>query len=267
MNDLDYLSQNLEQFNNQYASFSECLPKLMEAYSKAFDVPKVTSESDHYVLVLAKLCVDRFHDIVILCSQGRGDGSMPLVRAMFEGLVNASYIQAHPEKAADFKRYMLLFIKKVQGQIENLNGKTLDATQKQAIEDALNPYRGADGKIAAPKHDWTDTNFVERAKDVNMGKYLVSAYYRPLEIAHPSMIHVFSQSKAENGQRLVFGNAQGFSEEKVKESLATSHFLAIEVLILLHNTFGNDDLKQYISDCSGDYTNTWKGAFNAPSGK
>lgn len=257
MNDLDYLSKNLEEFKSQYAKFSECIPELLEAFSKALNVPKVTSESDYLVLGLSKLCLDRFEDVLILCTQGRGDGAMPLVRAMFESLVNASYIQAHPEKAEDFRRYLLVFIKKVQGHIERLNGKVLDEAHKKTVDDALKVYAGPDGKIPGPKNDWTEANLVDRAKDVGLGEYVVTAYYRPIEIAHPSMIHVFSLSKDHDGQRLVFGNAREFSREKVKEALATSHFLTIQVLILLHKTFGNDELKPYIAQCSGDYSEAW----------
>jgi len=187
------------------------------------------------------------------------------VRAMFEGIVNASYIQSHPEKAEDFKRYGLLFIQKSYRQIENLSGRTVDAKAKQSIEDSLDPYRGADGKVAAPKNDWTDLNLVDRAKDVNLGKLVALAYYRAIEIAHPSMLHVLSQLKKEDGQTLVFGNSQKNSEEKVREALAISHFLAIEVLILLHKTFGDDDLKAYIVDCSRDYNVTWKPITDASS--
>jgi hypothetical protein len=257
MNDLEYLSQNLEQFKSQYAKFSECVPKLLEALSKAFDVPKVTSEPDYLVLGLTKLCIDRFEDILILCTQGRGEGAMPLVRAMFESLVNGSYIEAHPEKAEDFRRYLFVFIKKVQGQIEKLNSKVVDAAHKKTIDDALKLYAGPDGKIPGPKHDWTELNLVDRAKDVGLGEYVVASYYRPIETTHPSMIHVYSLSKDKDGQRLVFGNAKEFSRQKVKEALAISHFLAIEVLVLLHKTFGNDELKPYIAQSSADYNEAW----------
>jgi hypothetical protein len=60
---------------------------------------------------------------------------------------------------------------------------------------------------------------------------------------------------------LVFGSAKEFSRQKVKEALAISHFLAIEVLVLLHRTFGNDELKPYIAECSADYNEAWSGAF------
>jgi hypothetical protein len=264
MNDLDYLSENLEQFKKQYAKFEACMPILLEAFSKALAVPKVTSEPDYLVLGLSRLCVDRFEDILILCTQGRGDGAMPLVRAMFESLVNASYIQAHPEKAEDFRRYLFLFIKKVQGQIEKLHGKTLGAAQKKSIDDALKQFAGPDGRIPGPKKDWTEVHLVDRAKDVNLGECVVAAYYRPMEISHPSMIHVYSLSKVKNGQRFVFGNAKEFSQQKVREALAVSHSLAIEVLVLLQRTFGNDALNTYITQCRADYGEAWSTVFEPP---
>lgn len=82
MNDLDYLSKNLERFKERYAQFSTCVPVLLEAHLKALNIPLVTTKSNYLVLGLSKLCVDRFEDILILCTQGRGDGAMPLVRAV-----------------------------------------------------------------------------------------------------------------------------------------------------------------------------------------
>lgn len=257
MDDLDYLSQNLEQFKKQYAEFSECIPKLLKAYSIALDVPNLTSESDSLVLVLSKLSFDRFEDILILCSQGRGDGAMPLLRAMFEGLVNASYIQANPEKAEDFRNYLFSFVLKVRGHMKRLNAKELDAEETKFIEDALKLYAGIDGEIPKPKNDWAPVNFVDRATAVNLGEYVVPAYYIAMETAHSSMIHVYSQSKSKDGQRFIFGGAEEFSQRKVKEALTVSHKLAIEIVALLHKTFGNDDLESYIEQCHADYSSFW----------
>lgn len=172
-------------------------------------------------------------------------------------MVNASYIQAHPEKAEDFILYLFLYIKRVQGHIERLNGKTLTEAQKKPIDDALKAFAGPEGKTPRTKRDWTDLNLVERAKDVNLGAYVVAAYYRPMETTHPSMIHVYSLSKVQDGQRRVFGNAEESSRQRVEEALRISHFLAIEVLTLLHRTFGNDKLEPLIAQCGADYSATW----------
>jgi len=249
MDDLEFLSQNLEQFKKQNISFMECLPKLQDALKMALQVP-VTSETDHFVLVLSKLCVDRLQDIFILCSQNRGDGTMPLVRAMFEGLVNACYISAHPEKSEDFKRYALIFIKKVQGQTETLTGRTANPKIKKSIEDALSKYVDADGKLSVPQHDWTKVNLIDRAKDVGLGHAVVDAYYKTIEVAHPSMIHAHSQSKRVGKINYIFRGADEFNKQKIKEALFISHYLAIEVLCLLHRTFKNDVLCTYIEECN-----------------
>lgn len=103
---------------------------------------------------------------------------MPLVRTMFEGLVNASYIRAHPDTADDFIRYLFSYIKKVQTQAEQLNGRIPTPAEKQRIDDALNSLPAPTSKIP-PKNDWTPVNLVDRAKAVGLGQHVVVAYYRP----------------------------------------------------------------------------------------
>ena len=258
MNDLEYLSKNLAEFKQRYTKFAASVSALTDAFSNAFNVPVITSHPDYLVLGLSRLCSDRFEDILILCSQRRGEGAMPLVRAMFEGLVNASYIRAHPEKAEDFIRYLFVFVKRVQTQAERLNGKILSAEQKKIVDDALASY-SASGQRPRRKHDWTDLNLVDRAKDVGFAEYVVAAYYRPTETAHPSMLHLYSLSKKANGKQLMFGASEEFANQKVEEALRISHFLAIEVLVLLHKTFGNEQLKPLIARCLRDYSESWAG--------
>lgn len=180
---------------------------------------------------------------------------MPLIRAMFEGLVNARYVHDHPEKADDFIKYLLLFIKKVQRQAELLNGRVLTDAQRRIVDDALQScFSTPEGQGTT---DWTNLNLVDRAKDVGLGEYVVVAYYRPLEIAHPSMLHLYSLSKDINGKKLIFGGSKDFAREKVKESLAISHRLAIDVLVLLYKTFGDKDLETLIEQSLSDYSDSW----------
>jgi ribosomal protein S17 len=256
MNDLDYLSKNLNEFKQRYGRFALSVPPLTAALTRALNVPVVTDKSNYIVLGLSKLCVDRFEDILILCSQGRGEGAMPLVRAMFEGLVNASYVHDHPEKADDFIKYLLLFIKKVQRQAEQLNGRVLSAAQKKTVDDALESYFSSTRERPRTT-DWTNVNFVDRAKDVGLGDYVVVAYYRPIEIAHPSMLYLYSLSKDVNGKKLIFGGSEDFVRQKVKEAPAISHRLAIDVLVLLYKAFGNENLKTLIDQSFSDYSDSW----------
>jgi hypothetical protein len=255
MNDLEYLSKNLDEFKQQYGKFALSIPALTAALTQALNVSVVTDKSNYIVLGLSRLCVDRFEDILILCSQGRGEGAMPLVRAMFEGLVNASYVHAHPEKADDFIKYLLVFIKKVQRQAEQLNGRVLTAAQKRTVDEALESYFPTRESRRAT--DWTSLNMVDRAKDVGLGEYVVVAYFRPLEIAHPSMLHLYSLSKEVNGKKLIFGGSEDFARQKVKEALAISHRLAIDILVLLYKTFENRNLKTLIDQSFSDYSDSW----------
>lgn len=97
MNDLDYLSKNLDEFKQLYPKFVMAISPLIDAFSTAAGVSEVTTHKDYVVLRLCRLSFDRFEDVLILCFQRRGEGAMPLMRVMFEGLVNARYIKANPD--------------------------------------------------------------------------------------------------------------------------------------------------------------------------
>jgi len=73
------------------------------------------------------------------------------------------------------------------------------------------------------------------------------------------MLHLYSLSKKANGKRFMFGASEEFANQKVEEALRISHFLAIEVLVLLHKSFGNDLLKPLIARCLRDYSEGWAG--------
>lgn len=252
MDETDFVMEN-------YPGFIESMPNLRKASQKAFDVDiSERKMSDYLIFVLSKLCLDRFDDVCFLAAHGRGDGCSPLVRAMFEGLVNARYILLKPEKAEEFSRYSAIYLKKVHRQIERFNKISFPDVMKASLEEAWKVIGKTDKEIPS-QPDWTDLPLVERADKVGLGDCIALAYYRQMEIAHPSMLHVLSQAEEREGERFIFANAEASSRERVREALIISHRLSIEVLILLHETFGDDELKPLIGQCLADMGTTWSG--------
>jgi hypothetical protein len=203
--------------------------------------------------------MDRFQDITLLCSQGRGDGCSPLVRTMFEGLVNARYIHKYPETALDFKRYTAFYLQKVWGLKDELHGTMTSEESKLPLEELKKQFPGTDWSNKTLKRDWTTMDLVQRAKHVGMGEYLILAYYRQNEFTHPSMLHVASQSKIKDGKWLPFSQAEETNRMRLKEALIISHKLAIDVLDLLCEAFDNKALEPLLVKCEEERLATWTG--------
>jgi len=254
----DDYTLNRERFEENYAGFVGCFPALEEAFNIAFsmDIPKRYGQ-EHQIVVLCKYCRDRFYDICVMCSQNRGDGTSPLLRSLFEGLVNASYIQKNPKTAEDSMRHMLISMQRAQEVVEKHNGKMLSGEEKKPLDEAMKYFAGPDGKVPGKRTDWTADNIVQRAEDVKLSHFLAPAYYRPIEIAHPSMMYVASQFKIQDGEGFLFRGAEESNSQRVKESLIMSHTLLIEVLVLLHQTFGNQVLKPLIVRCEKERLAAW----------
>jgi hypothetical protein len=87
------------EFVNSNARYFERQENLGELLNKAFTISiKISKKDDLVILGLGSLCIENFNEILLLCANGLGDGSMILVRSMFEKLVHAKYFDRHPEK-------------------------------------------------------------------------------------------------------------------------------------------------------------------------
>lgn len=263
MSDLEVLKKNLEDFEKRYPKFNKCVPGLQQAFWVAFKIPSLgpqdRQDANLLIYFLAKLCMDRFQDITLMCSQNRGDGCASLVRTMFEGLVNAKYIQKHPEKSIEFKRYVAFYLQKMWGLKEELQGIPPDPEGIRKLEELKKHFPGTDWSDRRLKSDWTTRDLTARARSVGLGEYLILAYYRQNEYTHPSMLHVSALSKIEDGKMVPFSRGKETNRLRVKEALAISHKLAVDLLELLHDTFDHKELEPWIIKCEEERLATWTG--------
>ena len=82
----------------------------------------------------------------------------------------------------------------------------------------------------------------------------------PIERAHPSVPSVMAQSKdIGEGKRVLFEENPELERMTSSDSLMIGHKLLIEMFILQHEHFQDENLKELIGQCLQDYTNTWKG--------
>ena len=255
-------------FVQTHKEFIKCRPLLYDAFTKAFfrEYPPKLSFQDFIVVALGKLCVDHFDDIELLCANRCGDGAFIIVRSMFEKLVDAHYIHAHPEKAESFRDFFFVHMRTVRNQIENTYGKESISDDYRSIVDTNFErvreefsYKTNKGKEKT-KSSWSDKGLVDMAIEVGLRDFLVPAYYVPIEKAHPSVPSVMSQAKdVGHNKKLLFGKDFHTEREVCSDALMVAHRIILKVLILQCQHFQLSDLDPLIEKCQTECAAIWKG--------
>lgn len=239
-----------KKFRKIHHDFIQGFPTLTTAIEKAFKrTVENTDLVDALVYDLSRECVNRFSEIGLLCANGVGDGAFIILRSMFEYLVTARYIHLHPDTANDFVDYLFVHIRTVRNQTERIFGS--DYVTKEYKEIAEKNFARVKEKFTRYTKDgprtksrWADSGIVDMAINSGLGRYVILAYYFPIEKAHPSMLYLLSNQEQK--------------DDATSQALMISHKMMIELLILQHEHFGLDELKPLISQCLHDFDETWE---------
>jgi hypothetical protein len=90
-----------ERIYASYQGFFEAtkeLEKLTEQILQAAQ-PKALAPAEKTVFVLARLTAIGMTELLVLASNGCGQGAMKIARGMFESALYAEYLRQHPEEA------------------------------------------------------------------------------------------------------------------------------------------------------------------------
>jgi Family of unknown function (DUF5677) len=255
-------------FVQTHKEFIRCRPLLYEAFTKVFfrEYPSELPFQDFIVVALGRLCVEHFDDIELLCANRCGDGAFIIVRSMFEKLVNAHYIHAHPEKAESFRDFFFVHMRTVRNQIENTYGKesisdnyrSIVDTNFERVRQEFN-FKTSKGKEKT-RYSWSDKGLVDMAIEVGLQNFLVPAYYFPLEKAHPSVPSVMSQAMdLGQNKKLLFGKDFHREREVASDALMVAHQIIVKVLVLQCQHFQLSHLNLLIEKCQTECAAIWKG--------
>lgn len=252
------------EFVQTHKKYLERLPDLQKAVAAAFsrNYPGKMTNADLIILSLSKLCWDGFGQVQLLCANRCGSGAFIVLRNMFENLVNARYLHAHPEMA---ERFMEFFFVQMRTVSNHIGEAKLPEDYKLLVENNFNQvrdkfsYKTSKGKEKR-KTKWSDKSIVGMASEVGLKDYIVLAYYLPIEHAHPSMRSVMSQSKGlDNGKRVLFDIDLEQERKEASDALMIAHKVIIEMLILQHEHFGIAKLRGLIGQCLNDHAEVWRG--------
>lgn len=242
-----------EKFKKDHFDFIQGFPLLTEAIRKAFSLRYDGNDLiDALVFDLGEKCVNRFSEIGFLCANGMEEGAFITLRSMFEYLVTAKYLHLYPEKSDDFVYYAFVQLRTGYNQMERLSkGENYSKDfreHKKSVEKNFDKvkerftYPVKNGRMKT-KSSWSDLGFVDMAMKSNLGDFIMPAYYRPIEVAHPSVLHL----------------ASGLDEKDPPSfPLLVSHRLIIELLALQSEHFKIDGLVPLIEQCYQDFYNIWE---------
>lgn len=180
-----------ENFINTHQGFFERLPNLQKALHVAFLRERAPFNiADTLISALSKLCVEDFSEILLLCSNGFGNGAMKSLRGMYEKLVNARYLRLYPDMAETFWDYHVVKLSKMGGgdilEKYDPDGRILDSFKVSRT-----------GGKQRLKSSWSDLDFVQMAVEVGLGAFINKAYRMPLEFAHPSVTAILPMLESE----------------------------------------------------------------------
>ncbi len=179
-------------------------------------------KGDIYSLMLARIAVDDFSELLTLASNGWGNGAMKILRGMYERVVTSAYVALFPEVSRELAGSMWIQEWKVwrrtvalRPEIEDVVSQgTIEALRRRASE-AQDRHRESFCKKCGQLvqvHAWTKVDLETMGKKVDeklsqlnlphgrLADYYLRCYLQPTAIAHATGASVSERFEAVDGQ-------------------------------------------------------------------
>jgi hypothetical protein len=251
-------------FLKRHELFMRCFPNLRTIFEAAFTRQFASAElADRVVFSLGRLCIEDFMEILVLSGNGYGIGALKILRGMYEKAITALYLHVAPEQAENFVDYYWVAQQKLaHAVIETFGEETLP---RDKLEETRRMYkqlkerfmvsacRSCDSKQL--NHTWSKLNFVAMAKAAgSLGKFIVPAYYIPLQHTHATVRSVLSRLEEADGGIVFTGYAQ---RREADDALKFGHLITLNTILLQKEHFKLDFIKQGLDLCNADYIEIW----------
>lgn len=217
-------------FSKEHQLVLSLFPKLNQAMDTVLIQIKPSGNVEMVVYMLGRLCVRHYESILLLCSNGHGFAAMRILRSMFEKIVDAAYLNKHPEKIDDFLNYHLVNLKK-QGFTEL--AKELDNDYEKIIDTLRS------SKSKRLRSNWADTDLVSKAQSVGCDEWIINHAYRiPNEFVHSSVAEIVLSLTEEKDGTVTAVESENASERKLADvCFNISSLVLIETLKILIGAF------------------------------
>lgn len=211
------------------------------------------------IIFLAKN-LHRLQSVLILCKHGFAKDATPLLRSMFEELVDLRYMQADKKRIEDYFNYDTYIRLKLGKTLLAHGGNNVDRQRVEARNRELekewnkvkDKFTDRNGKI---HNRWTCKSVAVVSAEVGLGE-AYHIYFRYLSnYLHSSPISANDYVLGREGNNVVIGI--GASPQLVREVLSTASTLFVDMLSIVNDEYKmklDDELKSLTDQLTGDKT-------------
>jgi len=217
----------------------------------------IWDEDNHFGKVLIVCLAKNLHrlqSILILCKRGFAKDAIPLLRSMFEELVDLEYMNKNRMKVQDFLDYDYYSRLKLSNILSKIKDERIDSDKMQKRDKELNDdwnnvkkkFTKSNGKI----HErWTCKNIREISEEIGLGESYLFVFGYLSNYIHSNSIsasdYVLGKDK-NNKVVLEIGTTPNF----VKEVLSTASIFFISILGIIDDEYKmglEKILKEYVA--------------------
>ena len=252
-----------KNFADRHSQFLESLKNIKDAWDSHIHTLVMNEFGDWVVLYLARMVIDDFIAIILLCANGYSNAAMQILRGMFERTVTLSYLHNHPDEIQLYWDYFWVDRHKLLSRLleqypeeqrpDWISQESIDET-KAKYNEVKKDYQVTCKKCGTPRtnHTWSKKDMVTMAKDEGFPfEFIQMGYYMPLEEAHPKVGGILQRIEEKDDQTLGYKK----SPEPVKADalLTVTHWLVLKMLDVVKAHFRVDTLEELLSQCWKDF--------------
>ena len=260
-------SREKEQaFIARHRRFFQRLSSLLHAEGVVFNrTIKATDQADPIIFYMGIRTADDFMAVMQLAAFGFGLSAMALVRGMYERVVTAAFLAAHPQEATRFAEFDFVQRFKTAQQVKNTMG--VFPEEQAAMDELVREYQRVKPQFEVPlckkcgttrtSVGWHRLDVVAMAHQVPpLSDIVVPAYYLPLGQAHATMRSISAYVK-DVGGKLVFQRDQSAAAD---EMFKLAHLLLMHAFKIQAEHFKGRKLKKAVNQVIADYLAIWPSA-------
>ncbi len=254
-----------QDFERRNRRFLERFPRLEKTLQMAFGRDaKLGEPIDKFILMIGRVCVEDFLEILLCRGNGNGQAAQKLLRGLYERAVTLRYLREHPEEIDDFLDFYHVTQRKLMIACQNTMGA--DTFPPEMAAEIEREYQQVKNKFMItecetcgtkrPNHTWSKLDFVSMANKTSLGKLIVPGYLIPLRQAHATVASMVSRMQTGPNEGIAFMDRA--QRKETDQALRVAHNVLLDVLRVQDEHFSVPGLKEQNEARLQDFVDIWQ---------
>lgn len=189
-------------FFDSAEEFSDLAEQILQAAQH-----KALETHEKAVFALARLTVIGMTELLVLASNGCGQGAMKIARGMFESALYAEYLRQYPEEVEDYLDFSIIVNwKRYQWKLEN-SPETVKQESPEAVRQLKENFERVKNRFGGEnrlRNQWSKKRIAKMAENVGRKRQYELPYGIACSIHHSSFEGLLSYFEGE-GEEMSFG--------------------------------------------------------------